>query len=170
MNKHSLYLFFCFLLFGSSCKKDKPGTADDEQGDYFTCYVNGQYWEAHSDAAGPQSQPAVYAQMNQYGLSLSATKFYDEGFQKFFIPVYNIQQPGTYVIGKVDSEITGFVNYSEDCNHHYHDTLNLGTFILNKHNPSEHYMSGTFSMRLINKNCEDSVVDITNGKFAFHYY
>ncbi len=108
--------------------------------------------------------------MNQFGLSLSATKFFNNGFQKFFVPVYEIDNVGSYYIGKSDTEITGLINYSINCDRHYHDTTNQGVFNLQVFDQNQNFMQGTFSMTLINKNCEDSIVNITDGKFGFHYY
>ncbi len=173
MNKHSLYLFFCFLLFGSSCQKDKPGTAADEQGDYFTCYVNGQYWEAYSNQTGPQSGSPIYVLYNQStkNLSLNITRFLTNGtYQKIYIPVYNVHSSGNHNITVNHDAIVGFSNFSSACNKYYHDTLNPGSFNLTYWDQQEHRMKGTFSMTLRNPDCPDSLLYITNGKFSFHYY
>ncbi len=170
MKKIAIYSLLCFLLFSSSCKKDKPGTADDEQGDYFTCYVNGEYWEAYSDAAGPQSGSPVYAEKDNEFLTLNVSRLLGSFYhQKMFLIIKNVSALDTYPFYVEHDEVVGF-RYYDNCDKYYYDSLNPGSFNLTYWDQQEHRMKGTFSMTLRNPDCPDSLLYITNGKFSFFYY
>ncbi len=173
MKKIAIYSLLCFVLFSSSCKKDKPGTADDEQGDYFTCYVNGEFWEAYSDAQSSQENPDIYAQFNVTDgyLNLQVLKNTGVLVQEIKMYVHEIDKPGSFEMATGNGHLKLFYDYSSsDCNSYFADTLNPGSFNLTYWNQQEHHMKGTFSMTLRNPDCPDSLLYITNGKFSFFYY
>ncbi len=173
MKKIAIYSLLCFVLFSSSCKKDKPGTTPEEQGDYFTCYVNGEYWEAYSDNLNPQANPAIYVQYNPAnGLTNLQIHRDDQGQnQDIKIFVDSLLSIGVHEMLVLGHDQTGYYDYNTAaCQKYYHDSLNPGLFNLTYWNQQEHRMKGTFSMTLRNPDCPDSLLYITNGKFSFHYY
>ena len=172
MKKCLCYSVILFFLLGSSCKKDKP-TVGEPKGDYFTCYVNGVYWEAYSDASDPQATPAIYVQRNSNDgrTNLQIHKKKQEILQDIKIFVDSLFSIDEYQMLILGDNQTGYFDYNlSACQKYYHDSMNPGTFNLIEHNTQTHFMRGTFSMALRNPNCADSILNITDGKFSFHYY
>ncbi|MFD1553627.1 hypothetical protein DNU06_16255 [Putridiphycobacter roseus] len=68
-------------------------------------------------------------------------------------------------------EIVSFLSVSGNigCAGYLHDSLNPGNIEICRFDKTKREVEGTFNMTLINRDCTDSLMYITDGKFAFWY-
>ena len=170
--KISTLALLCFILF--ACEKDQveecPPPANS-----FSCYVNGVYWEpfVESGISGPVSLEGSYNSESGYFHIKGLERRPDNNVYEYVDwSTFTLLDVGESKMYGGNGTRRGFVDLEGNlpCGPYYHDTLNLGTIIVEELNKSDRRIRGTFEMTLINKSCgADSLMHITNGKFTFNY-
>ncbi len=117
---HTILPYLIAVLFVcTQCQKDKPGTTPEEQGDYFSCSVNGQYWEAYKSNSGFQNTPKIYAQLHNDNLVLTATKELPYGYEYIYVSILDVSGIKEYTPFYNTDETKGYKNNQADCDLYY---------------------------------------------------
>ena len=74
-------------------------------------------------------------------------------------------------LGGLGNEIVCFYDFQEnfECKAFYHDSLAPGIIKICFFDKTKREISGTFNMNLIAYKCNNEIMKITDGKFAFRY-
>ncbi|MFD1553631.1 hypothetical protein [Putridiphycobacter roseus] len=165
-NLQKLVLLFSTALFflSASCEKQDPEPVFREG---FTCKINGEEWIAKTPASVGGAIPiSITYNENSGWLHIRATKknsdenIYDDGNYKMF----GVNIDGDEMVGFLSLE-----NNGNSCAGYLHDSLNPGNIEICRFDKTKREVEGTFNMTLINRDCTDSLMYITDGKFAFWY-
>jgi hypothetical protein len=159
-----LLLFSTALFFlSASCEKQDP---EPEFTQYFSCKINGEEWVAKTPASisGPVPVSITYIE-NSGWLHLRATKKDTDD------NIYEIDNYKMFGVNIDGDEMVGFVSLSNNtgCSGYLHDSLNPGHIEICRFDKTKREVEGKFEMTLINRDCTDSLMYITDGKFAFWY-
>jgi hypothetical protein len=147
----------------ASCEKQDP---EPEFTQYFSCKINGEEWVAKTPASISGPIPLFVDYLENTGeLYLTGTKKEND---------LNIYQKGQFKIETLKGngeESVGFLSLSNNtgCAGYLHDSLNPGNIEICRFDKTKREVEGTFNMTLINRDCTDSLMYISDGKFAFWY-
>ena len=113
------------------------------------------------------------------GLSITATYENSDGSVWEDITLFTLQgiySTGTYRFSSnkgYDGDgprILCFYNKANwSCKGYYHDSLNTSELNITFYDTINHIISGTFVLDVINRDCEDSIMHITDGRFDVRY-
>ena len=182
MQNTSFFTLFLLLLvtFSLSCCKEDPPTPEPpcmedglpclttEGKNMFACKVNGQPWIAETpfSIGGPVPITGEYNSDTGW-LYLKGAKKKDELFQtiKFFLK-------DAYTTGEHEmfsENQSGFIDYGGISCDYQHKSYNPGTVNIQKLDIENRIISGYFEMTLIDTNCADTTMSITEGRFDFNF-
>ena len=151
------------VLMSASCEKpvEEPVFT---QG--FSCKIDGIEWVAKTPASisGPVALLIDFNE-NIGDLILKATKKDQE---------QNIYEVTSYKMRTYDGNGEPRVGFADIqnidvCNTFYHDSLTPGDIEICIFDKTKREISGTFNMDLIAYKCNNEIMKITDGKFAFRY-
>jgi hypothetical protein len=161
--KLTIFPLIALLLISASCEKQNP---EPEFTQYFSCKINGEEWVAKTPASisGPVALNVDYNESSGL-LFLDAVRKDNEK------NIYDVGSNKIISINEDMEEIVGFVSLSNNtgCSGYLHDSLNPGNIEICRFDKTKREVEGTFNMTLINRDCTDSLMYITDGKFAFWY-
>lgn len=179
------FTLLALMLMSSKCEKNNQGPGEPElpplthEGkNTFGCKINGVNWVAETPSSIGGPTPLYGTYQNSSGeLYLHAVKKNNEENVYEIIKIYvigDIFSVSNHFITPIDidnDEIVGFneLNNGNNCSGYYHDSLNPGSINITYFNTSLYIISGTFQMTLKNRECEDSLMKITDGRFDLKY-
>ncbi|MFD1553633.1 hypothetical protein DNU06_16275 [Putridiphycobacter roseus] len=171
-----LILLFSTALFflSASCEKQDP---EPEFTQGFSCKINGVEWVAKTPTSISGPVPLLtYYDQSVGNLQLKATRKNSENniYDVINIVANNIYESGKYEMETEYSNKDKRVGFHDNennfvCDVYFHDSLSPGHLKICKFDKTNRELSGTFNMTLINTDCIDSLMYITDGKFAFRY-
>ena len=170
-----LLAFTALFFLSASCDKQDPEPVFTQG---FSCKINGVEWVAKTPASigGPVALDPFFNESSG-SVHLKATiKDNEEDIYDIInifgiINTINLSEAQLTVLDADGNEQNGYfaINSTDICNAYSHDSLNPGNLKICVFNKEKREISGTFSMTLINRDCADSLMQITDGKFAFWY-
>ena len=176
MKKLKIILFALTALFflSASCEKQGP---EPEFTQHFSCKINGEEWVAKTTPSISGPIPLFVDYLENTGeLYLTGTKKENDLniYQVINIYCINFYQKGQFKIETLKGngeESVGFLSLSNNtgCAGYLHDSLNPGNIEICRFDKTKREVEGTFNMTLINRDCTDSLMHVTEGQFAFRY-
>ncbi|MFD1553635.1 hypothetical protein DNU06_16285 [Putridiphycobacter roseus] len=176
MKTIKVILFFTLSLvfLSTSCEKQDPEPVFTQG---FSCKINGVEWVAKTPTSISGPVPLFVDYIENTGeLYLTGTKKDNDVniYQVISIYLVNIYQKGEFKIETLKGngeESVGFLSLSNNigCAGYLHDSLNPGDIEICKFDKTKREIEGKFNMTLINRDCTDSLMYITDGQFALRY-
>ncbi len=169
----SMALFFLSV----SCEKCQKPDPEPEFTEYFTCKINGEEWVAKTPASisGPVAIFVDYLEDSKELNITGTNKNKDLNiYEDIYIYVRDIENTGVYnieSIGGLGNPILCFTDVENTglCSGFYYDSLKPGIVDIDKIDKERREITGSFYMNVIDFDCNDSIVKITDGKFAIRY-
>jgi hypothetical protein len=121
----------------------------------FGCYIDGELFVAN-DGESIWSIPAVSGSFDEQEniLLLQGTRYLEGIYlDDIRIQIVEVNEPGSYRLYSIGSELRGYVSSGSDNCDYYYDMSNYGHVELTFLDKSKNIISGTFSMNLINSEC-----------------
>lgn len=144
----------------------------------FSCKIDGVEWVAKTPASisGPVALDPFFNESTG-SMHLKATKKNNDLNIHEFINIYGLISTSEASNSKMivfdadGEEHNGYLSLigNTQCNSYFHDSLNPGNLEVCLFDKDKREISGTFNMTLINRDCSDSLMHITDGEFAFRY-
>lgn len=170
-------LFIVSMTFLFSCKKDE--ICDEPQlpcqthegKNTFGCLIDGVPFIAKTSFSigGPVALSGSFDESTNLLKIQANRENSSEHLEKVNFQVY-VSNIGTLLeMNVLIDDYDGYADYSGNKCEYYHDLGNKGSVNITFLDLEENIISGTFEMTLINPDCTDSTMAITEGRFDFGY-
>jgi len=171
----TIFILSLSLIFiSASCEKPDPEPVFTQG---FSCKINGEEWIAKTPVSisGPVALDVNYDENTGLLFLHAVRKDNDKNIYDiiniFSKNIYDISSNEIISVNEDMDEIVGFLSLSNNtgCGGYAHDSLNPGTLKICIFDKTKREISGTFNMTLIAYKCNNEIMHITDGKFAFRY-
>lgn len=170
-----LFLPFCSIIIFACCKdKNEPSELPPlthSGKNTFGCYLDGEPFVAKTSFSIGGAVPVSgnFDESTKY-LIFQGTKEHESGrLERVNIFVYVTNGADTYSMWANTSNYVGYTDYSNQNCEYFHDQTNKGIVTITFLDETKNIISGIFEMTLINSNCTDSTMVISDGRFDFGY-
>jgi hypothetical protein len=179
IKKISALFAFCLLAFAfESCREDKPCTDNGlpclthEGNNTFGCLIDGVPFVAKTSFSigGAVPVSGSFDESTQYLIIEGSKEDPSEKIETVKIRAYVLSGVGSYSMWVTSSSAQGYTYFNNPnvCTY-YHDLDNKGIINISFLDTEKNIISGTFDMTLVNPDCADSTMVITEGRFDFGY-
>lgn len=174
-NQNRVIIIFWITVLTIACNKSKPDPElpplTHEGKNTFGCYIDNKPFVADVNftIGGPTSVSGSFDESSKELILQGTREDENEHLDAVRFIVFVDTGVGIYEMYSFGSELQGYIDYSGQNCIYYHDTLNYGTVNITHLDLSNNIISGTFSMSLINSKCNNSTIEVSDGRFDFGY-
>lgn len=168
-------LVFILLTLVYSCDKNKNEielpALSNEGANTFGCYINSEPFVANGSSSinGPQALSGSYNE-STYLLKIEGIRESEnDELEQIKFRAYLNSGVGSYSIEVLSDTQIGYQDFSGNSGTYYHNPNSPGSLQITYLSTNEKIVSGKFEMNLINPTIQDSIMEITDGRFDFKY-